>query len=81
MGRLITFAVGVLIGVVLKWQYDQQQSTGTPPSQTTGWTATPSPSSAADIQEIAITVQESHRVVTTPPAQPSENRASPPDVA
>lgn len=78
MGRLITFVVGILVGVALKWQYDQQQSNQAPAAQTTGRMATPSQSSG-EIQEIAITVEESNRAATTPPTQPTENRASPLD--
>jgi F0F1-type ATP synthase assembly protein I len=39
MGRLITFVVGVLVGVVLKWHYDEQ-ATPTPAAQPAGRTAT-----------------------------------------
>lgn len=81
MGRLITFVVGILVGVALKWQYDQQSSLA-PTPQTTERGTPPPPSVATAVQEIAITVQESNRAEARPaPAQPSENRASPPDVA
>ncbi|MCE7984930.1 MAG: hypothetical protein DYG89_27470 [Caldilinea sp. CFX5] len=78
MGRLITFVVGILVGVALKWQYDQQSSLAPAPQTTERGTASPRPSATA-VQEIAITVQETNQPVTTPPAQPTENRASPPD--
>lgn len=81
MGRLITFVVGVLIGVALKWQYDQQ-STSAPLSQTTEGTVTSNQPFATDIQEIAITVAERSPSAATQPLTPSsENQASPPDVA
>jgi hypothetical protein len=80
MGRLITFVVGVLVGVALKWQYDQQ-STSAPLSQTTEGTVTPNQPFATDIQEIAITVAEpSPSASTQPPMTSSENQATPPDV-
>ncbi|MEZ4735010.1 MAG: hypothetical protein R3E79_48565 [Caldilineaceae bacterium] len=30
MGRLLTFALGVVMGVVLKWQYDEQLAPSDP---------------------------------------------------
>lgn len=81
MGRLITFAAGILLGVVLKWQYDQQQLAPTPATspQPTGRNAAPS-RSAGDVQDIAITVADHHRPAATPtPALSAENPATPPD--
>ncbi len=79
MGRLVTFVVGVLIGVALKWQYDQQL-TSAPSSQTTEGTVTPNQPFVTDIQEIAITVAErSPSAATQPPPPSSENQATPPD--
>lgn len=80
MGRLITFVIGVLVGVALKWQYDQPQAPLPPAPQTTGPTATPTQRAAA-VQEIAITVGESNPAAARPtPASSFENRATLPDV-
>lgn len=79
MGRLITFVVGVLVGVVLKWHYDEQ-ATLTPAAQPAGRRATTDQPAVGELQEIAITVVERNpAAVTPPPASPSENRATPPD--
>jgi hypothetical protein len=60
MGRLVTFVMGILVGVALKWQYDQQQ-TPAPVAATQ-----PTERTAAAVQVIPITVEESAR-----PAHPS----------
>jgi hypothetical protein len=79
MGRLITFVVGVLVGVVLKWHYDVQ-ATLTPAAQPAGRRATTDQPAVGELQEIAITVVERNPAAVTPlPASPSENRATPPD--
>lgn len=80
MGRLVTFVVGILIGVVLKWQYDQQLSVADPSSQPTERNTTPGQSAGA-VQEIAITVEPSHRPSAAMPklASSGENPATPPD--
>ena len=68
MGRLITFVVGVLVGVVLKWHYDEQ-ATPTPTAQPAGRTATTDQPAVGEIQEIAITLvsgknESKNRLVT-----------------
>lgn len=64
MGRLLTFALGVVIGVVLKWQYDEQQ---TPPDPAQNEQKVGAP---ADVQVISIQVE--------PPAAPSPGAATNP---
>lgn len=80
MGRLVTFVVGILVGVVLKWQYDQQPRVAAPSSQPTERKTAPGQSAEA-VQEIAITVEPSHRhsAAMLKPASPGENPATRPD--
>lgn len=79
MVRLLTFVAGILVGVALKWQYDQQQMTLASAPATQPAARNSSRSSAA-VQEIAITVEEGQRSTARqqPPPSP-ENPTNPPD--
>lgn len=79
MGRLLTFVVGIIVGVVLKWQYDSQPPlhTATPAPQPPARNSNPGPKGAADVQEIEIIMTESHRQPLPPAALLSENPANP----
>lgn len=74
MGRFLTFTLGILVGVVLKWQYDEQQmslgqtKSDEQPAVGKRQTATP-----ADVQVIAIQVEPS----ATAPAISVESAQSP----
>ena len=80
MGRLFTLVAGILIGVVMKWQYDQQQTAPVPATSTQPAGRHATGSHAADVQVISITVEEATQpsAIQTP-AYSIENPASPPN--
>lgn len=57
MGRLLTFALGVVMGVVLKWQYDEQLAPSDPGQndQTAGGKR--QATAPTDVQVISIQVE------------------------
>lgn len=73
MGRFLTFTLGILVGIVLKWQYDEQQmSVGQTKSDQQPSVDKRQAAAPADVQVIAIQVEPS----ATAPAISAESAQS-----